>query len=201
MWNNTTKDFYPILTENNFPRILCLGISCSTILFGIPFLLSIIWFERFGLDKTRTIINMLVARVSLTKINFLLLVQVPEIVRYTYGPLPDWVCLWQTIFRDSFTLIALLHFDAIVIVRYGEIIVLFYPKLILTFDSCWNVQLSLIIPFPLIKCLLMRVVLMAVANLCFFPGNYSQVNIQFVMTNTSFRFLPESNTGTCSSSG
>lgn len=118
MWNNSTIDYYPALIENNKSRIICLSTCIFTVIIGFPFLWSIIWFEKYGVDKTRTIINMLVSRIALNLMNFLTLDQIPEIVRYIIGPLPDFVCLCQVIFRDSFTLIALPHIDAIVIIRY-----------------------------------------------------------------------------------
>lgn len=118
MFNNTTTDFYPVLLDDNFFRVFCLTVSGLIVVTGCPFLCSIIWYEKYGLDKTRTIINMLVARIAGIKIQFLLLVQVLEMARYTFGPLPDVVCLGQNILRDSFVFISMLHLDAIMMARY-----------------------------------------------------------------------------------
>jgi hypothetical protein len=54
-------DFFAFLMENNWMKLTAM-FFCSIQVFILPiFLFGIIWFERFGLDQKRTMINMMVS--------------------------------------------------------------------------------------------------------------------------------------------
>jgi hypothetical protein len=90
--NKTSSDLFPAFLENTFARIFSLVFATTCVVVAPPLLYSVIWFEKFGSDKKRTLINKLVAMNCLNTILILTLVQLPEIVRFTYGPLPRIIC-------------------------------------------------------------------------------------------------------------
>ena len=73
-------DFFSFTTDQNPERITCLVISCLGIILGPLVLYSIIWFERFGSDKKRTLLNMIFSMTCWIFIAFFAGVQVPETV-------------------------------------------------------------------------------------------------------------------------
>ena len=55
---NTEHDFpFKYLFENNFSKMLSVSITSFMVLFGGPLYYPIIWYERFGINMTRTLIN------------------------------------------------------------------------------------------------------------------------------------------------
>ena len=116
-WKHT-EDYFPFMTETSFLKIFSVTFSCLGILLGPAALFSIIWFERFGSDKKRTLLNLLFSISCWECAIFVFLVQIPETMRFIYGPLPDFVCNSQTLIRYSMILSLLLLLDAIIITRY-----------------------------------------------------------------------------------
>jgi hypothetical protein len=117
--NNLTKtDFYPMLLDNNIYRTISLALSIGSVIIGVPFLLSVIWFDKFGSDKKRTILNLLSCRSVYIGIMFIFFVQIPEIARYIYGPLPSFICFGQQVLRTTLVIIIVLFADAMAALRY-----------------------------------------------------------------------------------
>ena len=54
-------DFYSGLMENNVWKITSLVFAILSTLIGSTLVYGIIWFERFGSDSKRTLLNMLVS--------------------------------------------------------------------------------------------------------------------------------------------
>lgn len=115
---NKTVDFFQVLMANNPTKILCLAFSLIGILFGPPFLYIIIWYEKFGSDQKRTLLNMYVSMYCWEWIKFVLLVQTIETARFLYGPLPHFVCYGQLVLKNSTINNALLYMDARILTRY-----------------------------------------------------------------------------------
>ena len=62
----------------------------------ISLLFGIIWYERFGRDQARTLINQQVASICWSGILWLLLVEVPFIVRFMVNkPFNVYFCMTQ----------------------------------------------------------------------------------------------------------
>ena len=89
--------------------------------------LSIIWFERFGSDKKRTILNMFVNMNCWTCIALVLLGQVPKIHIYTVGPLPHIFCYIHSVIRQSISFSVLMYIDATIVFRFMYIFKLKNP--------------------------------------------------------------------------
>ena len=72
--NNT--DYFSFMMEPSASKYFCVLFSVMGILLGPLALYSIIWFERFGSDKKRTLLNMLFSMICWTCIGFCLCIQV-----------------------------------------------------------------------------------------------------------------------------
>jgi len=111
-------DFFQVLMENNLTKIMCLLVSLLGIIFGPMFLYIVIWFEKFGSDKKRTLLNRFASMFCWECIKFMLLVQTIEAVRFLNGPLPHFICNVQLIIRNSTVFNFLLYMDASILIRY-----------------------------------------------------------------------------------
>jgi hypothetical protein len=58
-WNSSVPatDFYEGLMSNHWPKIVCMALSCAAMLAAVALCYAVIWFERFGSDAKRTIVN------------------------------------------------------------------------------------------------------------------------------------------------
>ena len=55
------ENFYSTLMETNVWKVVAVGYAIVSIIVQVVLLYGIIWFERFGSDKRRTLLNMLVS--------------------------------------------------------------------------------------------------------------------------------------------
>ena len=92
-------DFFAGLTAPKPIRTLSLMISGSVSLIIPIFLYSIIWFERYGSDKKRTILNIVTSYGTWTGIEYLTIIQSAEIIRYMTGSMPASLCFFVRVFR------------------------------------------------------------------------------------------------------
>ena len=111
------SDFFPFMTENSASKWAALTLSCIFTAVGPFALYSIIWFEKFGSDKKRTLMNMLFSMVMWTWIVFILVVQVIEIARYIVGPMPGMICILHLVTRYTLVSMVVLILDAMMITR------------------------------------------------------------------------------------
>ena len=115
------------VSEKNTELVFSLILTTLVAIFGPPLLFAIIWFERFGGDKKRTLLNMFVNMNCWTCIASVILGQVPQIVIYTFGPLPHIFCNIFTVIRHSILCSILMYIDAIIVFRYVYIFKLKNP--------------------------------------------------------------------------
>ena len=142
--SNSTSELYFIsndLFENQTLLIFSLILSTLITFLGPPLLLAIIWFERFGSDKKRTILNMFVNMNCWNCIALVLLGQVPEIVIYSAGPLPPMLCNIHSVIRESIICSILMYIDAIIVFRFVYIFKLKNPAAFR--DDFWCLFVSL----------------------------------------------------------
>ena len=85
---------------------------------------GIIWYERYGTDLKRILVNMLVTSICWSGIVWFLIVQSLEILRFTVGPFPEPLCLAQLAVKQIIHLQIILTCDAITVVRYVYLFVL-----------------------------------------------------------------------------
>ena len=90
-------------------------VSTVSILIG---LYGIIWYERFGSDVKRVLLNRLVSSVCWTGFEYFCLVLTADLFRFVAGPLPDVVCVAHLILKNAVFIQTVLFLSAIAIVRY-----------------------------------------------------------------------------------
>ena len=121
---NNSQLFYNVF-ENKVAHIISCTVSPLITILSVLLAYGIIWFERFGTDQKRTIVNKFVSQ-SL----WLAVVQVPifmlsDILRYTIGPLPAQFCFFQVVLKNSVFTQNLCYFDAMIAARYA---IIFWTK-------------------------------------------------------------------------
>jgi hypothetical protein len=113
------KDYFSALfTNNNFLRYCFIAFAMFSSIFGTLGIYIIIQFERKFDKQRQTLLNKLAALALCSCIEFFVIVESTEIVRYFFGPLPQMLCFWQQVYRSYVTLEVMLHIDAIIFARY-----------------------------------------------------------------------------------
>ena len=117
--NQTTDvtDFYPFMTDNNAAKWTLWAFSCIITTTGPLAFYSVIWFERYGSDRKRTLLNMLFSQFCWICIGFCFAGQMVEMIRYAIGPLPSTICLMQFFLRITMSVTAVLIISAMMITR------------------------------------------------------------------------------------
>ena len=171
--DNSKSDFFSGLFEKHPAIIIGVIFTIMSSLFNIPLLLSVIWHEKFGTDKKRTVLNKLVASVCWSAIFSGLFGQLPEIIRYCFGPLPTTICYMHFVFKNIFAVQMILLYDAITIMRY---LFIFWLKNPFCFcDDFWTTYLNIwILSFSLISQITHAIL----------PGN-----LYFITKNRSVRYF------------
>ena len=116
---NNTQLFQNVF-EN---KIISLLLTLSPFLLVLSMLSAygIIWFERFGTDQKRTIINKLVSDSLWIVVIQLPLIMLSDFVRYLLGPLNPHFCFFQVVFKASAFTQILCYFDAMIVAKYALI--------------------------------------------------------------------------------
>ena len=145
MLNNSTlsinTDFYTFLTENSFAKVLFLTFSFSATAILPILLLSIIWYEKYGTDTRRTLINKFASSCCWCAIEYLIFVQTSDNIRYVFGPWPKWFCFMIRIVKSAIFFQLFLFIDLIVLSRY---VYIFHLKNPAAFDdNFWAFFLNL----------------------------------------------------------
>jgi hypothetical protein len=95
-FNNTNSSYQQICNgflENGTSKIVSISISVILSFLVLPLLYGIIWYERFGTDLKRTLINQLFASVCWYLMTSIILIQVPITVRFMIQmPLNHFIC-------------------------------------------------------------------------------------------------------------
>ena len=105
----------------------------------LPFVCWIVHFERN--KDNRTLLNQLVSSLFSKTIAFIVIISPIDLAFYTIGPLPEALCLIECWLRTSSTMISILTFDSIFVVRYLFVFHLKNPTA--TQDDFWMRFLNL----------------------------------------------------------
>jgi hypothetical protein len=127
--NNTAlkNDFFSTLTEDKQTKGICLSFAVISLLTFPILAYSIIWYEKYGTDNKRTMINKFFSMICWSAIENWILVQSSEILCYIIGPLPSNFCFFIRIFRSANFYQFLLYADLAMISRYVYIYCLKNP--------------------------------------------------------------------------
>ncbi len=135
------RDFFAEVFKKDGIRIALISISPITVLLLIPFVSCVIIFECCNSDQR--IISRLIASSTTCYVAYLILVQIPEIFRYIFGPLNESFCLCHYFLKNMLSLQHILIFDSIAVIRY---IFIFWMKNPLAFeDGFWNIFINVTI--------------------------------------------------------
>ena len=116
--NNNIIDFFSGLFENRPIKVFGMVISIISSVFYVLLYYHIIWYEKFGSDKKRTILNKLVSSICAAGILWHGIVQPIEMSRYIFGPLPAWMCNFHFTLKNVIGIQFLLFYDSISLLRY-----------------------------------------------------------------------------------
>jgi hypothetical protein len=100
---------------------------------------GIIWYERYGIEAKRTIVNKLFSFGSWTAIQFIVLIVIPDIIRYNSGPWPELSCWLHLMLKNMIGSQILLIFTTAIVMKY---ICIFVLKNLTGFqDGFWSIFL------------------------------------------------------------
>lgn len=133
--NEALNYFLLLLEKEPVSKYTTATLALIMIIVLVPVLYSIIWYEKFGSNKRKTIINYFLSSICWNLIIWLLTVQMVAVTRAIYGPLNHYVCLGTFILRRALATNILLLLDAISLVRY---LFIFWLKNVTAFnDDFW----------------------------------------------------------------
>ena len=116
--SNVTQFFSELTSNQPVLTAACLTFASVTSLAIPVFMYAIIWYERYGSDKKRTLLNKLASLACWAAIEYYLVAQTLEIVIFLFAPLPAQFCLFTRIVRSSVFIEVLIFFDLITLTRY-----------------------------------------------------------------------------------
>ena len=122
---STSGDFFAEAFQHGPLNVAAIALTCLFGIYLVPSGYGMIWYERYGSDKKRILINRVFSSVCWTGIELFALVLPLDIARYIFGPLPLPVCLFQLIHKNVVNIKTLLFCDAVTTSRY---LFVFYLK-------------------------------------------------------------------------
>ena len=140
-YNSSSGEIFSGLFENRFSKISIVFGSFVIDLLNAILTYGIIWYEGYGLDIKRTLINKLVSSICWAAMIEIPLLQISEIPRYFFGPQSPTFCFFQSFLKNAFKWQILLLLDASIVVRY---ILIFWVKNPGAFqDDFWNIFVNI----------------------------------------------------------
>jgi len=137
--SNTTC--FEAIDSTNFHKTCLVVISVISSLLIIPAAFSLIWYEKFGSDNRRTLINKILSALCWNGMVFFSTCQLAYAVRFYFGPLPKLVCFWLFVIRKTIIINLVLLVTAMTLTRY---IFIFWLKNPAAFnDEFWFVFVNL----------------------------------------------------------
>jgi hypothetical protein len=134
--NNDTIDFFAVAYAKSPLTKVSIVISLVITVLNIVCGFGIIWFERFGCDQKRTLINRLLTSVCLTGIEFYVIILPFEIVRHLNGPFSIGICYFLLLFKNILGIQVALFTLGVSVSRY---LYIFYLKNPARFqDEFWH---------------------------------------------------------------
>ena len=112
------EDFFANMYSGyHFNQFMFIMIMIGTAI-GLLMMSGIIWYERFGNHRCRTAINQLFSTLAEIVIGYIVLVYLPEGIRYLEGPLSESFCGFQNFMKKFLPSCFLLTLDCIILMRY-----------------------------------------------------------------------------------
>ena len=111
-------DFFQEMYSDSILKQLTMGLFMTGASMGLALEFGIIWYERNGDHRYRTVINQLFSTISWLVVCYILFVYIPYGVRYSTGPLNVAYCSFQNFIDNFLTACFVLTVDCIVLLRY-----------------------------------------------------------------------------------
>jgi len=134
-------DFFAPAFQNGHLKTSVIVFSILYLFFIIPSGFGIIWFERFGSDLKRNLINRLLTSVCWNGLIFYCFVQPIETARYIFGPLPKSLCLLHLMNKNVLNIQTLLFSDGVTVAHYFYIFSLKDP--VRFKDDFWHILINI----------------------------------------------------------
>ena len=100
---NSTTIFSNIYFEELFvnrpSKWISIIFSVAVVICFAPLFYAIIWYEKNGSNKRRTLIDLLSSLLLYVILFYLLIVKTGDVLIYTIGPFPSWVCHIHVLFK------------------------------------------------------------------------------------------------------
>ena len=136
-----TSDFFEALFTHRPSKIIAIVFAIASSSIIIPFIYGIIWYDKYGSNHNSTLINKFVTLFCFSAFEWILFSQTIDICRYTFGALPENVCIAQIVLKNSIFIQTLFILDGILITRY---IFIFWLKNPAAFNhDFWSLFLNL----------------------------------------------------------
>ena len=118
---SSENDFFEELYSESTLKHVTVAIFFFGSVFGILLELGLIWYEKHGNNRYRTVINQLFSFVSWLVVAYITFVYIPEGVRYMIGPLSETFCDAHSLLKNTLSISLILTLDLIVAHRYISI--------------------------------------------------------------------------------
>ena len=109
--------FREMYADSNF-KTLTISIFFIGTIFGLILELGIIWYEKYGNHRYRTVLNRLFSTMSWFVVGYIVFVYIPEGIRYMIGPLNETFCDVHNFLKNAFSACIVLTLDLTIILRY-----------------------------------------------------------------------------------
>ena len=111
-------DFFEGMYSNSGLKQLSILTFIIGTIFGLILEFGIIWYERNGNHRYRTVINQMFSTISWLVVSYILLVYIPDGIRYLIGPLSTTLCDLHLFLKNFLCICVLLTLDCIILLRY-----------------------------------------------------------------------------------
>ena len=115
------NDFFSEMYSNTGLKQFTIAIFFLGTFLGLLSMSGIIWYERRGNHRYRTVVNQLVSMLAWIVVLYISFVYIPEGVRYLIGPLNETYCEVYIFLKNVLFFGAVLALDCICILRYAFI--------------------------------------------------------------------------------
>ena len=139
--DTNNSNFFQGLYNNSFSHIFSVIFSIVGSFIITPLLYGIIWYEQFGSDNKRTLLNKFVSSLCWACLRYIFLCQIPDTVIHVFGPTSQIICYILMVLKLIVPIQILLIMHSILMIRYFFI---FWLKNPVAFnDDFWNFFLNI----------------------------------------------------------
>ena len=134
--NDSSKSSFYGFYDHRFSKYVVVGASFFINLISFALAYGIVWYEHYGLDSRRTLMNKLIASIFKTAMIGVPLIQFLELPVYFIVPQPVFYCFFQSVLKNALKWQCLLLLDSVIVARYIFIFKLKNPGAVQ--DDFWS---------------------------------------------------------------